>query len=142
MNFGKGILIGFIAFAGFIITLAVLCMREEESLVSNTYYQDDLHFSEVMEKRENTAGLKQKPSVKAAHGKVWVTFCDWSKITKGEIKVVRPSDARLDEIFSLPKSSDSVQVFQLKIWKAGLYHFRMTWTMEDKNFLFEEQFLL
>lgn len=142
MNFGKGILIGFILFAIFITTLAVLCMMEEVGLVSKTYYNDELHFSEVMEKRDNTAKLPYKPSIKTEEGKLRVTFRDWNKISEGEVKLVRPSDSHLDEIFPVQPTSDSVQVFQLKKWKTGLYHFRMTWTMESKNYLFEEHLLL
>lgn len=142
MNFGTGILISFVLFAVFIAVLAALCMREGEELVSKTYYNDELRFSEVMDKRDNADRLPHKPSVEAGDGNVRVTFRDWNKISAGEVKMARPSDAGLDEIFPLPTSRDTVQVFQLKKWKTGLYHFRMTWTMENKNYLFESQILL
>ena len=44
MNWGKSIVLSFILFAAFIGTLVTVCIRQDISLVSKDYYEEELQY--------------------------------------------------------------------------------------------------
>ena len=44
MNFGSWITVAFVLFAGLIISLVVVCVRQDVSLVSADYYQQEIKY--------------------------------------------------------------------------------------------------
>ena len=44
MNWGKSIVLSFVLFAAFIVTLVTVCLRQDISLVSKEYYKEELQY--------------------------------------------------------------------------------------------------
>jgi hypothetical protein len=61
---------------------------------------------------------------------------------KGELRVMRPSDDRLDQQFELSAMDGDSQSFPLKVWEKGLYRVSLVWTMEGKDYYFEKLMVL
>ncbi|MGE0588361.1 MAG: FixH family protein [Cyclobacteriaceae bacterium] len=142
MNFGKWIVVAFIAFAGFIATLVTVCVRQDINLVSDDYYRRELLHQEKISFIENANQLQARPEISIEGSVVKVSFSDFNKVEKGELTILRPSDNKLDRRFRIESSSNSVQQFPLSQWSKGLYRASMQWTMEGKEFYVEKVIVL
>jgi hypothetical protein len=137
MNWGNWIVGAFILFALFIGVLVTISMRQEVSLVSTSYYADDLSFQQQLERKNNYEQLIAKPTVKLESQLLVVNFPEGRKIEKGEIKLFRPSGDAFDQQFPLSTTTDTVQVFTPRTLEKGAYRAKMTWTMDGKEYYLE-----
>ena len=142
MNWGKSIVVVFVAFALFIGTLVTVCIRQDVSLVAPDYYKQELAYQTQIERKQNTNGLQVRPQIVASDGKLTLTYSDFSKVTNGELKLFRPSDARLDQTFQVQSTTNLSQTFEIKIPKQGMYKASMNWTMDGKEYFVEETIYL
>lgn len=142
MNFGKWILVAFVLFALFIGTLVTVCMRQDVSLVSKSYYQEELVHQAKIEKIRNTQALGTQPQIQFLDGKLQVVYADFDKIEEGSLKLLRPSDARLDQTFDLKAAQGATRLFILSSWDRGLYRATLQWTMEGKKYYLEKLIVL
>lgn len=138
MNFGKGIVLAFVFFALFIGTLVFICIKQDINLVSPTYYQEELMHSQKMVQMANTRDLSQEPIITVTDNTIEVDFQQFGDLEEGELKLVRPSDAKLDQKFALHASTESRQQFTMQRWERGLYRASMTWTMNGKEYYVEK----
>ena len=53
MNWGKWIIVSFVLFAAFIGILVVICVRQDISLVSKNYYQEELAYQQQIDRMNN-----------------------------------------------------------------------------------------
>ncbi len=142
MNFGKWIFVSFVLFTAFIATLVTVCVRQDINLVSANYYQEELVHEQKMNQIQNANNLKSKPLISVEGSVVSVSFDDFNKIEKGELKILRPSDARLDRHFKLSASQTQVRQFTLENSSKGLYRASMQWRMDGKDFYYEKLIVL
>ncbi|MEQ8302404.1 MAG: FixH family protein [Cyclobacteriaceae bacterium] len=142
MNFGKWIFVSFVLFTAFIATLVTVCVRQDINLVSANYYQEELVHEQKMNQIQNANNLKSKPLISVEGTVVSVSFDDFNKIEKGELKILRPSDARLDRRFELSASQTQVRQFTLENSSKGLYRASMQWRMDGKDFYYEKLIVL
>ena len=63
MNWGKSIVLSFVLFAVFIGVLVAVCVREDISLVSRNYYNEELDYQTKMNGARNVDQLSQKPEI-------------------------------------------------------------------------------
>jgi len=138
----KWVLAAFVFFGLFIGTLVVICVRENVNLVSNDYYQQELDHQQKIIQQANANQLKEKPQLSFENNSVRLLFPFSSSIQKGELRVMRPSDDRLDQRFELNVMDGDNQLFPLKVWQKGLYRVSLTWTMEGKDYYFEKVMVL
>lgn len=134
MNWGKSIVAVFIFFAAFITVLVVVCFREDVSLVSKKYYEDDLHYQEQFEAYENANALANKPTVSITAKSLMINYADFKKVEKGTLTLMRPSNVNQDRMFPVKQQADSVQQFELSDLTSGLYKLRLEWTEGTKQF--------
>ncbi len=130
----------FIVFGLFIGTLVFICVREDVSLVSPNYYQDELVHQVKMNQQQNMLLLKEQPVIQLSRQQVKVSFALLKELEKGEIRLVRPSDSKLDQRFSL--GQDTEQSFSLRISEKGLYRVSMQWSMHGKEYYYEKLMVL
>lgn len=143
MNWGKGIFISFILFAGFLAVMVTIMMRQDIGLVSKTYYAEDIAFQKQYERKQNTERLAKKPEIAIEQNQyLKVYFPLAERIEAGEIKLLRSSNDKLDQYFRLSASSDSVQRFSLKPLEAGPYRVKMTWRSGNKEYYLEKLIII
>jgi hypothetical protein len=136
----KWVIGSFVFFALFIGTLAVVCMRQDINLVSETYYQDELVHQRKMNQQKNMTELTEQPVITLANAEVTISFGSLANLEKGEVRLARPSDPKLDQHFNL--STEAAQRFPLKRWEKGLYRVTMQWSMDGKEYYFEKLMVL
>ena len=138
MNWGKSIVLAFVLFAAFIGVLVTVCVRQEISLVSKTYYQEELDFQAQMDRKRNTEALVDRPDIQLGEGQsLKITFAGFSQLEKGRLNLYSPSDATQDKTFTLQPTTAPDQILSIGNLKKGKYIARMTWTMHDKEFYYE-----
>ena len=136
----KWVIGSFVFFALFIGTLSIVCMRQDINLVSATYYQDELVHQQKMNQQKNLLELTEQPVITLANALVSISFAPIANMDKGEVRLARPSDPKLDQHFNL--SNQATQSFQLTRWEKGLYRVTMTWSMKGKDYYFEKLMVL
>lgn len=138
----KWIVGAFVVFGLFIGTLVVISMRQEVSLVSKNYYQDELRHSEKMTKQVNASLLELQPEVTFQDHAVKVSYPLLSSFESGQVVVQRPSDEKLDQRFEIQAIEGDTQLFELKVWEPGLYRVSLVWKMDGKEYYFEKLLVL
>lgn len=136
----KWVIGSFIIFALFIGTLVFVCVRQDISLVSANYYQDELVHQGKMNQQRNMLELNSQPLIQLENHQVKISYSQLSKLTKGELRLTRPSDSKLDQRFKL--TSNEEQRFQLTISEKGLYRVTLQWTMDGKDYYYEKLMVL
>jgi len=138
MNWGKSIILAFILFAAFIAVLVTVCVRQDVSLVTKNYYQEELKYQDQIERIANTAQLTSKPviSLSAQHG-LTLSFDQLPNIETGELKLFCPANADADKTFTLKATPETTQVFGSNL-PQGMYRARMTWRMQGREFYLEQ----
>lgn len=139
MNWGKSIVLAFILFAAFIGTLVTVCLRQDISLVSKEYYQEELLYERQLKRLKNVSQLESKPVIKILEDKtIQITFDRFDDLEKGELKLFRPSDSSMDKNYQLVRTSSSTHEFPTEGLTPGMYRARMQWTMDGQEFFLEE----
>jgi hypothetical protein len=142
MNWGKSIVVVFVAFALFIGTLVTVCVRQDVSLVAPDYYKQELDYQNQIERLQNAAALSSKPAITVSSNQLQVSYVNFSQVEKGELKLFRPSDAKLDKTFSLQATNNSIQTFDITAQQSGMYKASIRWTMDGKEYFMEETIYL
>jgi hypothetical protein len=137
MNWGKSIMLAFVLFATFIAVLVTVCMRQDVSLVTKDYYQEELKYQDQIERITNTAALATKPVITSAERRLTLTFDQLPDIEGGELKLFCPANAAADKTFALKATAETTQVLGTEL-PQGMYRARMTWRMQGREFYIEE----
>ena len=137
MNIGNWIIVAFVLFTAFIATLVVICMRQEVSLVSQSYYQDELAYQDQIDRQRNTLELAHKPTVSLDNRLLVLQFDQRSDIAEGVLNIFCPSDAKMDRRFKLD-AGRQMQQFDLAQLNPGMYRVKLRWTMHDQEYYHEE----
>ncbi len=138
MNFGNWIVVAFVLFAAFIGTLVAVCVREDISLVSKDYYQEELVYQDQIQRLNNVAGLKEKPVITVVDHMLQIEFNQFDAMEKAELKIFCPSNAKMDRNFLVKSSDTQIQFFKLDPLQKGMHRAKLQWTMNGKEFYFEE----
>jgi hypothetical protein len=137
MNWGKSIILAFILFATFIAVLVTVCMRQDVSLVTKDYYQEELKYQDQIERMANTATLASKPVITSTERRLTLAFDQLPNIEGGELKLFCPANAAADKTFALNATTGTTQVLGTDL-PQGMYRARMTWRMQGREFYIEE----
>jgi hypothetical protein len=138
MSWGKWIIVAFILFAGFIATLVTVCMRQEVNLVSKDYYKEELAYQDQIARVNNASLLPVKPVIRKNGGFIQVGFDEFHKVENGSLKLFRPSDPKMDKVFTLESTNERTQSFSIDGLEKGMYRARMQWVMDGKEYFVEE----
>lgn len=137
MNWGKWIVVSFILFAAFIGVLVFICVRQDISLVSKDYYQEELVYQQQIERLNNTNRLEEKPMMTVAGRVLEIQFNQFNNVERGEVKLFRPSDMRFDKQFIIKTTAEKAQRFDVGSLPKGMYRAKMKWTMKGKEYFIE-----
>jgi hypothetical protein len=142
MNWGKWIAVAFVSFAVFIGVLVTVCMREDVSLVSKKYYEEDLQFQQQFDQSTNAQALAFKPAVQIADQTLTLSYRNFERIEEGTITLMRPSDATLDHVFKVSQQQDTLQHFTLSDLTKGLYKVRVQWKEGEKEYRIDKTIVI
>ena len=144
MNWGKSIVLAFILFAGYIGFLVVVTLKEDFYLVSEDYYKKEIEYQQQIQRESNFNQLSVKPSLvfEPASKLLMISFPTTIEPDKeGIIHLFRPSDAKIDKIFSLDLKENQ-QNISLQGMTKGLWKVKFNWTLLGKEFYQEKTIVI
>ena len=135
INWGTGIVIGIVVFVVISITMTVIFMTQDVSLVSDNYYEKSLSYQDEIDKQSRTKSLDEQVKINFNREVVNISLPSTylNKDISGEIFFYRPSNPKLD--FALPlqlvEGSQNIPVERLE---KGFWRIRLNWTMEGNGY--------
>lgn len=142
MNIGKWIVVSFILFGAFIAALVTICVRQDISLVTKNYYEEEIRHQQKIDRMQNAQSLPVRPEIKLHADRITITFPHFNRVEAGELKLLRPSNIRLDHTFVVAASQTHVQEFRLRASNPGLYRASLRWSMDGKEYFIEKVIVL
>ena len=136
-----------VAMALFILIMAQFMVRayhNQETLVAEDYYADELRYQEQIDKLGNAAALGAAVHVEAVPGRLVLTFPDTvrGKEITGELFLMRPSDERGD--LRLPLMVDAEGRFTVDTGALfkGAYQVQVEWQVDGRAYRTEDEVYL
>lgn len=138
-NWGTGIVIVSLLFMSFIVTLVVKTYQHKVDLVSEDYYNQELHFQDRINKMNNAEAQTNKILWQINKTEIIFQFPrDTDSNTTGYIEFFRPSDSKKDLIVAIQLDVDKKQYFSKDRLLQGLYKIKIDWTANNKGYYIEE----
>ena len=135
INLGTGIVIGIVVFVVISITMTVIFMTQDVSLVSDNYYEKSLSYQDEIDKQSRTNSLNEQVKINFNGEIITISVpSDYiSKDISGEIFFYRPSNPKLD--FALPlqlvEGSQDIPVERLE---KGFWRIKLNWMMDGNGY--------
>jgi len=141
MNWGHGLMIFFGAFVLFMISLVVICMKQDNiHLVTQNYYEEEIKYQQQIDKIANAKALDYDAlDYKAENRTVNLVLPQGAE---GVLHLFRPSDARLDQKFAVKMQDNDALSIDLAHLQAGYWKMKLSWQEGDTEFYLEEQITL
>jgi hypothetical protein len=139
INWGTGILIGITIFVVLSVTMTVIFMTQDVSLVSDHYYEKSLTYQDEIDKQSRTKSLDEQVQINFDGNAISILFPNEYSIKNksGEIYFYRPSNSSLDFRLPLQVSADGSQIISVKKLEKGLWRLKLNWEM-DGNLYYNE----
>lgn len=138
MNWGKGIVITFIAFIAIMVTMVVISVRMEGiELVTENYYEEEIKYQEQIDKESSTLALDREAL--RFDGSAKALILDLPIGAKGTLNLFRPSDIKLDQelpVEILEAGEKSVYIGDLK---AGYWKVQLSWEENGESYYQEKK---
>ena len=142
-NWGTGIVLFFIFFAGSMTYAVVATTKYPPQLVQKDYYALDLNYQDRLDKKQNTALLPALPKVQFEAGgqKILVQFPEGMTAQSGSVKCYRSVTTRED--FITPISNATALEIPAEGLSAGRWHMELDWELADgKKYFWETTIVL
>lgn len=137
MNFGKWIVVSFVLFATFMAVLVTVCVRQDVSLVSKSYYDEEIQYQDQIERERNTQSLKRRPTVELRGNNLILAWNQDVPVSAATVSLFCPANAKMDRTFRLAEGNNS-QILELDDLNKGMYRVKLRWKMNNKEFYQEE----
>ncbi len=138
MNWGNKILIAFVLFAAFILYMVVIAFQQNNDLVAEDYYAQEINYQKKIEQKENLRKLEEKVAVELDNQSVILVFPKSQK-PEGEIHFYHPSRKLFDKKIAIVIDQENRQVVDRSKLIAGNYRVNITWTSDGQEFFQQEK---
>lgn len=136
ISWGTGIVIGIIAFVVISVSMTVIFMTQDVSLVSDNYYEKSLSYQDEIDKQSRTNSLDEQVKINFNGEIINILFpVEYlNKNISGEIYFYRPSDSKLDFKISLNLNEEGNQMILVKDFEKGFWRVKLNWTMNGNGY--------
>ncbi|WP_312767125.1 FixH family protein [Epilithonimonas sp.] len=137
LNWGHGLMIALGCFILFILFLIFIFPmgKQNAEMISNNYYEEELHYQDIIDAKENAAKLEKVPVYNATSEGMLISFPETIKVDENKVNFVlfRTDDSNLDvrkevglqhNVFLIPK----------KVISKGSYTLKLKWTENKKPY--------
>jgi hypothetical protein len=141
-HWGRAIVLAFVLFAGFIGTLVYRMASTRVELVRADYYQSGEEFDEQFQKQRNTARLATPPAMTYLPDQEQLSFLLPTRVARGEVAFVRPSDQTLDFKVALTDQPRSLYRISTRHLRKGFWKVQLTWSDGRSEYYAEDDLTL
>ncbi|MEQ8473239.1 MAG: FixH family protein [Marinoscillum sp.] len=141
-NWGKGIVLAFSLFCGFVVTIVVLAFQEDFDLVSETYYQDELNFQDQIDSRRNLTEIGESVKLTQTSEQVVLSFPETFNTAQGEVNFYHPSRSIFDKKYTLNLDETRQQSVAKSDLVKGRYKVQFNWLSDGVSYYQESEIFL
>jgi len=140
ISWGTGILVGIIIFVVLSVTMTVIFMTQDVSLVSNNYYEKSLVYQDEIDKQSRTKSLDEQVQINFDGKVISILFPNeyLAQNKSGEIYFYRPSNSSLDFRIPLQISEDGSQIITVERFEKGFWRLKLNWEMDGNGYYNEK----
>jgi hypothetical protein len=140
MSWSYRITILYLGFMGIIITLVIICSRQNVELVSKDYYQQELKYQDRLEAIANTNALSKTIEHQVKDNTIEISIPSEQVTDKiqGTIFFFCPADSKKDISVAMNFDGNGRQSILKKKLNKGSYKMRFDWKQNGKSFYKEE----
>ncbi|HRC32297.1 MAG TPA: FixH family protein [Bacteroidia bacterium] len=136
LNWGFGIAMVYIIFAGSMIAFVVVASRQNYDLVSENYYDDAVKYQQTIDAENNGTRKESQLDIVYVQDKNAIQLSGGAQMknVKGKLSFYKPDKATND--FQIPFSTDdsSMQTIPLPTVAHGYWSVNANWNVEGKNY--------
>lgn len=142
MHWGHKIAFVYIAFAGSLIAVLIYSTTFKHELVTEDYYQKELHYQELIDARNNLAEAPFTIDISAQDGRVLVRIdgLDSEEVT-GRVELYKPDNQVYDQSLELVLTDDHRMVIEPAM-PHGRYRVDVSVNVAGKRYLSERRVML
>lgn len=143
INWGTGIVIGMVIFISFILFLVVNMLTDDRfnhDLVTEEYYQRELHYQEEIDAETNAFSLEENiKDYRVKDGWV-VEFPENLELSKisGDLNFYRPSNKKLDFSIPLDLKKRKIHISEDQL-VGGRWNINIYWKYENTELLYKKE---
>lgn len=143
INWGTGIVIGMVIFISFILFLVVNMLTDDRfnhDLVTEEYYEKELHYQEEIDAETNAFALEENiKDYRVKDGWV-VEFPDNLELSKisGDLNFYRPSNKKLDFSIPLDLKKRKIHISEDQL-VGGRWNINIYWKYENIELLYKKE---
>ncbi|GGB18316.1 hypothetical protein GCM10011500_37910 [Mucilaginibacter rubeus] len=138
MNWGKGIVIGMLAFMSYIVAMGVAMFRQPDDVDSH-YYEKGLAFNADYDKEKQVLNDKAQPSISINNNILLVKFAG---PVKGAVDLKRPDDGKMDKHINLQSNLAGNVNIPLTDVKPGRWQLVFNWENNGKKYLYTKEIFI
>lgn len=142
INWGARIAILYIGFVLLILFLVIKSFQVDVDLVTEDYYELELKFQEIINKKANANRLAVGLTYKLDAKSLLFSFPLDQKKIEGNIMIYRPSNKNLDRVFQIKLDKENKILLDLDNSPTGLYKMKIDWTNESTGYYVEKDIYL
>lgn len=144
LNWGFGIAVVYIVFAGSMILFAVKASQQHYDLVSENYYADAVNYQQKIDAGNNAANSNSKLSIQyiAEKNAIEIIALGNSKDINGTLSFYKPDKARDDFQFAFSTGASGKQIIPMKKLAHGYWKINAAWNVDSKNCYIEKRIFI
>ncbi len=142
INWGARIAILYIGFVLLILFLVFKSFQVDVDLVTEDYYEQELKFQEIINKKANANKLTEGLTYVLDGKKIFYSFPSDQKNIEGQIKIYRPSNKNFDRVFKIELDKQNKILLDLENSPSGLYKMKVDWANESVGYYVEKDIYL
>lgn len=139
-NWGTGITIFIIFFVLMNVVFGIIAVNTKVDLVRTDYYESELKYQQVIDKKSNYHDLEVKPVFNVSGNTVTVIFPGNQKKITGSLTLYRPSNAGLDVNYNFTLDQKDAVTYTYNGLVRGAWKAKIEFSDGSKEYYNEEEF--
>lgn len=140
-TWGTGI---FFFMAAFVLLMASFMIRaasNQEELVAENYYEQELAYQQQIDKLNRSAALGDDLRLTSTVDGLLLQFPAWTsgRSVTGTVRLQRPSDQRADDLLDLVLDGDGHMFIPTALRMKGAYNVAVEWSVEGVSYLHHDR---
>ena len=139
ISWGTGIAIFYSFFVIAMLVFVFAATKQDNSLVSDTYYEEDLSYQKKLDKMQRTNQLNHvfELSIEQNSKGISVTIPEELPHFKGNMTLFHPAYASLDQAYPIENNAQHKQIIPVEKLKKGRWLVKIEGENEGKNYYHE-----
>jgi hypothetical protein len=140
-TWGTGIFIFMTAFVLLMASFMIRAASNQEELVAENYYEQELAYQQQIDKLGRSAGLSEDLSLTSSATGLSLQFPAWTngRTVTGSVQLLRPSDQRADDRLDIVLDTDRRMFIPTGDRLKGAYNVMVEWTVEGVSYLHHDR---